>query len=56
MELIGSKQGGFFNLSLNAKMLDSKLTDQVSAFVSNEIQEIKISSTIQSEVYVKLIF
>jgi hypothetical protein len=41
-------------LAVNAKMLQTSLTETVSAFVHNEKQQIEISSKIVPESYVKL--
>ena len=49
--MVASKQSGRLNISINATMFQTGLTDQMSAFVFNEIQEIEISSTIVLESY-----
>lgn len=54
-EAIGSKQAGSFNLSINARMFETTLTDKVSYNVKNEIQIIEINSTIVPEEFVRKI-
>lgn len=49
IEAISSKSGGNLDISINAVMLDTYLTDSVSNLVTNEIQEIEIKSTITPE-------
>lgn len=44
IEAIVSKMNGFLNVSINLRMLDTKLTGETSAFIKNEIQEIEIFS------------
>jgi len=48
---VGSKSGGKLQLAINAKLQETTLTDQSSAFVQNEVQKITISSTIIPEAY-----
>jgi hypothetical protein len=52
IEVVASRAGGNLNLALNAKMFNTVLTDKVSAFVKNEIQDVEINSTIILESYV----
>ena len=44
IEAIVSKMNGFLNVSINLRMLDTKLTGETSAFIKNEVQEIEIFS------------
>ena len=48
---IGASQS--LTLSVNAKMYNTGLTDAVSAFVQNEVQNIIISSQVNYETYVR---
>lgn len=45
-------KAGLMQLAVNAKMLDTSLTEQVSAYVFNEQQRIEITSTVVLESYV----
>ena len=56
IESVASKASGGLNLAINARMFTTTLTDQVSAFVNNEIQDIEIESSIILESYVILNF
>lgn len=49
--MVGSKSGGGLDLQVNAKMMQTTLTDVVSNFVTNEMQSIEISSTLIPEAY-----
>ena len=50
-EAIASKSGGNLDLEVNAKMLDTILTDVDSYYVSNELQEVEVTSTLIPEKY-----
>lgn len=52
MEVIASSNGGDLRVQLNAAMLDTVLTNQVSSNVVNEIQTVEITSTITFESFV----
>lgn len=49
IEAVSSRQNGKLDLSINAIMLDTFLTDTVSNLVSNEMQELEITSDIDLE-------
>ncbi|CAF0710276.1 unnamed protein product [Brachionus calyciflorus] len=51
IEAVSSKSRGSLILEINAKMLDTVLTDSVSNKVQNEIQEIEIDSVVTMEEY-----
>ena len=52
MEVVASKKGGSLSIAINAKNLNTDLTDKVSSNIQNDIQDIEISSTIVLESYV----
>ena len=52
MQVIASKKDGSLNLTVNAKIFQTSLTDQVSSFVFNEEQTINLNSNIVPETYV----
>lgn len=54
--MVGSKSKGNLTVGVNAKMLDTTLTDEVTSNVLNEIQEIEIKSLIIGESYVSFLF
>lgn len=48
---VGSKSGGGLDLQVNAKLMQTSLTDIASSFVANELQAVEISSTLIPEAY-----
>ena len=56
MEVVASKKGGSLSIAINAKNLNTDLTDKVSSNIQNDIQDIEISSTIVLESYVIIFF
>ena len=54
--MVGSKSKGNLTAGVNAKMLDTALTDEVTSNVLNEIQEIEIKSLIIGESYVSFFY
>ena len=52
MEVVASISAAKLNISLNAQMFDTGLTDAISSNIQNEVQNIVINSTIEYESYV----
>lgn len=53
-QAVASRSTGLLSLAINGKMFSTSLTNQSSAYVTNEVQEIEISSNIFPESYVSL--
>ena len=53
MEVVGSISAAKLNISLNAQMFDTGLTDAISSNIQNEVQNIVVNSTIEYESYVR---
>ena len=56
MEVVASRKGGSLSIAINAKNLNTDLTDKVSSNIQNDIQDIEISSTLVLESYVIIFF
>ena len=56
LEAVASKNGGLLSLDINAKILNTDLTDKLSSNIQNEIQEIDINSTVSLESFVSYIY
>ena len=56
LEAVASRNGGLLSLDINAKILNTDLTDKLSSNIQNEIQEIDINSTVSLESFVSYIY
>lgn len=56
MEAVASRKAGSLSIAINAKNLNTDLTDKVSSNIQNDVQDIEISSTIVLESYVIIFF